>query len=61
MLCGGVATLETAACPAFLLLVSPPLPNWVVLHSALDLGLHLSCSGTSGLTSVDLGNLVGFF
>lgn len=37
VLYSGVATLETAACPAFLPPIAPPLPNWVVLHGALEL------------------------
>lgn len=56
-----VAALETAACPAFLPPIASPLPDWVVLHDTLNLGLHLNCSGTTGLTAVDLGNLVAFF
>lgn len=61
VLYNGVAALETAAWPAFLPPIASPLPDWVVLHGALNLGLHLNCSGATGLTAVDLGNLVAFF
>lgn len=61
VLYSGVAALEAAACPACRPPSAPPLPNWVVLHGAPDLGLCLKCSGTTGLAAVDLGNLVAFF
>lgn len=56
-----VPTLETTACPAFLPPIAPWLPNWVVLHGALDLGLCFNCPGTTRLTAVALGSLVSFF
>lgn len=60
VLYSGVATLETAACPAFLPHY-PPTAKLGCVACALHRGLRWNCSGTTGLTAVDWGNLGAFF